>query len=177
MLRLPSSPENLVDDRFSLTDIETEGPGPFWSILYEILTPPARSTSQLIDALDTIAVTLRGRADSDNVFLRDFLDTKWAAQAFFDDTWPRCVELALEMPVLFPDGYLEPLTSEKPHQIYTPRQITCLVIHQFICTLPKLPWVSLNEEENSQDLHIWFAGDQPHSKAVSASKNRIREHF
>ncbi|KAJ7915061.1 hypothetical protein B0H13DRAFT_2457605, partial [Mycena leptocephala] len=176
---LPSSPENLVDDRFSLTDIETdsEGPVPFWSILYEILTPPARSTFQLIDALDTIAVTLRGRADSDNVFLRDFLDTKWAAQAFFDDTWPRCVELALEMPVLFPDGYLEPLTSEKPHQIYTPRQITCLVIHQFICTLPKLPWVSLNEEENSQDLHIWFAGDQPHSKAVSASKNRIREHF
>ncbi|KAJ7249472.1 hypothetical protein C8J57DRAFT_1139514 [Mycena rebaudengoi] len=168
MLRLPSSPETLADDRFSLTDIETEGPIPFWLILREILKRPAQSTSELLDALDTIAVTLRERRDSDNALLRQFLDTEWDAPSFFDTTWPRCVEIALEMPQLFPDGYLQPLTSEKSDQVLTSRQITCLVVHQFLCTLPKLPWVPTNEEENSQDLHIWYAGDQPHLKAVSA---------
>ncbi|KAJ6526788.1 hypothetical protein B0H19DRAFT_1042088 [Mycena capillaripes] len=168
MLRLPSSPETLASDRFSLTDIETEEPIPFWLILREILTPTVHSTSQLIDVLDTIAMTLRGRADSDNGFLRRFLDEKWDFRSFFDKTWPRCVELALEMPTLFPDGYLEPLTSEQPFQSYTSRQITCLVIHQFLCTLPKLPWIPIDEEDNSQDLHIWYAGEQPHPKAVSA---------
>ncbi|KAF7368636.1 Poly glycohydrolase isoform [Mycena venus] len=168
MLRLPSSPETLANDRFSLTDIETDGPIPFWPILRQILAAPARSTYELLDALETIAVTLRERRDSDNAFLRQFLDTEWDAQSFLDNTWPRCVEIALEMPQLFPDGYLQPLTSESPTQVLTPRQISCLVVHQFLCTLPKLPWVPINEEENSQDLHIWYAGDQPHPKAVSA---------
>ncbi|KAJ6483519.1 hypothetical protein C8R47DRAFT_1017634 [Mycena vitilis] len=170
MLRLPSSPETLVDDRFSLVVTETDDsePIPFWLILRKILSPAVHSSSQLIDALDTIAVTLRGRADSDNAFLRRFLDTHWDLSSFFDKTWPRCVEIALEMPVLFPEGYLDPLASERPTQFYSSRQITCLVIHQFLCTLPKLPWVSIGDEDNSQDLHIWYAGDQPHPKAVSA---------
>ncbi|KAJ7779604.1 poly glycohydrolase isoform [Mycena metata] len=133
-LLLPSSPETLARDRFSLTDTETDDPIPFWAILTEILTPLAQSTDQLIDALDSIA----------------------------------CVAVALEMPILFPDGYLEPLNGEKPSLSLTPRQIACLVVHQFLCTLPKLPWVPVNEEENSQDLHIWFSGEQPHPKAVSA---------
>ncbi|KAJ7673983.1 hypothetical protein DFH06DRAFT_1266769 [Mycena polygramma] len=158
ILRLPSSPETLVDDRFSLADMETDEAVPFWSI----------GELKLIDALDTIAVTLRGRADSDNASLRRFLDTQWDSPSFFDKTWPRCVEIALEMPVLFPEGYLRPLAAERPTQLYTPRQITCLVIHQFLCTFPKLPWVSIGDEDNSQDLHIWYAGDQPHPNAVSA---------
>ncbi|KAJ7042286.1 hypothetical protein C8F04DRAFT_97868 [Mycena alexandri] len=164
---LPSSPETLAYDRFSLTDTETDGLIPLWAILLEILTPPAKSTDQLIDALDSIAVTLRGRT-LDTGHLRRFLDAEWDTQSFFKTIWPRCVEVALEMPVLFPDGYLEPLNSEKPSQTFTPRQIACLVVHQFLCTLPKLPWVPLDEEENSQDLNIWFSAEQPHPKAVSA---------
>ncbi|KAJ7257106.1 hypothetical protein C8J57DRAFT_1343724 [Mycena rebaudengoi] len=145
-------------------------------ILREILKRPAQSTSELLDALDTIAVTLLERRDLDNALLRHFLDTEWDApsffgiwantdtcliekagigvgctSSFFDTTWPRCVEIALEMPQLFPGRYLRLLTSE-----------------HFLCTLPKLSWVPTNEEENSQDLHIWYAGDQPHLKAVSA---------
>ncbi|KAJ7779626.1 hypothetical protein B0H16DRAFT_1359397 [Mycena metata] len=165
-LLLPSSPDSLAHDRFSLTDTETDDPIPFWAILTEILTPLAQSTDQLIDALDSIAVTLRGHTlDTGN--LRRFMDVEVDIQPFFDTVWPQCVAVALEMPILFPDGYLEPLNGEKPSLSLTPRQIACLVVHQFLCTLPKLPWVPVNEE-NSQDLHIWFSGEQPHPKAVSA---------
>ncbi|KAJ7822672.1 hypothetical protein B0H14DRAFT_2828306 [Mycena olivaceomarginata] len=168
MLRLPSSSETLADDRFSLTNLEAEGPISFWLILRQILVPAAQSSSELIDALNTIAVTLRGHTDSDNSSLRQFLDVELEAQSFFGTTWPRCVEIALEMPILFPHGYLPPLSRETPSQIFASRQISCLVIHQFLCTLPKLPWVPIHEEENSQDLHIWYAGEQPHPKAVRA---------
>ncbi|KAJ7474906.1 hypothetical protein FB451DRAFT_1088546 [Mycena latifolia] len=168
MLQLPSSPLALSNDRFSLTDTDTDGPIPFWLILRAILSPPAQTTSQLLDALDMVAVTLRGRSDSDNVSLRRFLDEEWDTESFFQATWPRCVEIALEMPLLFADGHLEPLTSAAPVQTYTARQIACLVVHQFLCTLPKLPWVPLGEEDNSQDLHIWYAGQQPHPNAIRA---------
>ncbi|KAJ7143881.1 hypothetical protein C8R44DRAFT_657515 [Mycena epipterygia] len=168
MLVLPSSPLTLADDRFSLTDADDDEAVPFWPILQEILRPTVQSTSQLIEVLDIIAVTLRGRSDSDNRSLRHFMDDEWDAEVFFRRTWPRCVEIALEMPVLFPDGRLPPLTGANPTQTHTPRQIQCLVIHQFLCTLPKLPWAPPFEEENLQDLHIWCSGKQPHPKAVNA---------
>ncbi|KAJ6531446.1 hypothetical protein DFH09DRAFT_1044648 [Mycena vulgaris] len=168
MLGLPSSPLTLRPDRFGLTDTDSDEPIPFWLILRQILSPPAQSTSQLIEALDTIAVTLRERSDTDNIFLRRFLDAGWDTTSFFQRIWPRCVEIALEMPLLFPDGHLEPLTRTRPSQVFSPRQIACLVVHQFLCTLPKLPWVRLEEEGNSQDLHIWYAGEQPHPNVVQA---------
>ncbi|KAJ6480408.1 hypothetical protein C8R45DRAFT_905972 [Mycena sanguinolenta] len=177
MLQLPSSPELCVYDRFSLTGIQDDGPIPFWLILREMLTPAVESSSELVDALDTIATTLRDRTDSDNAFLRRFLDTEWDSQSFFDQTWPRCVKIALEMPTLFPSGYLSPLNNDSPTQTYTSRQIACLVIHQFLCTLPKLPWVSAHDEENSPDLHIWYAGDQPHPKAVRAYLTALFTYF
>jgi hypothetical protein len=52
-------------------------------ILREILKRPAQSTSELLDALDTIAVTLLERRDLDNALLRHFLDTEWDAPSFF----------------------------------------------------------------------------------------------
>ncbi|KAJ7187231.1 hypothetical protein C8R46DRAFT_814078, partial [Mycena filopes] len=169
MFTLPSCPETLAHDRFSLVDTDAEGPIPFWSILDKILTPPAESTEQLIDALGTIAATLRGRTE-DTSHLRHFLDTHWhtSTQSLFETTWPRCVRVALEMPILFPDGRLTPLTRDSPTRTLTTRQIACLVVHQFLCTLPRLLWVPIDEEDNSQDLHIWFAGEQPHPKAVTA---------
>ncbi|KAJ7763211.1 hypothetical protein DFH07DRAFT_867403 [Mycena maculata] len=166
-LFLPSSTSTLCLDRFSLTDADTDEPVPFWPIFCKILTPASQSTSQFIEALDTITVSLRRNSDSYE-FLRRFLDTEWDTESFFQMTWPRCVAIALEMPVLFPDGHLYLLTSERPTQKFTPRQITCLVIHQFLCTLPKLPWVPIGQEENSQELHIWYASEQPHPNAVRA---------
>ncbi|KAJ7150496.1 hypothetical protein C8R43DRAFT_1191752 [Mycena crocata] len=167
MLLLPSSPLTLCYDRFSLADSDTDEPIPFWPILHKILVPAAESTSQLIEVLDTIAVTLRGSSDSDNIFLRRFLD-EWDADTFFQETWPRCVEIALQLPDLFPDGHPEPLTSQRSSQAYSSRHITCLVMHQLLCTLPKLPWIASTEEDNSQDLHIWYGGEQPHPNAVTA---------
>ncbi|KAJ7471604.1 hypothetical protein B0H11DRAFT_1729779 [Mycena galericulata] len=163
-LILPSSTLTLSYDRFSLTDADTDVPVPFWPILSKILTPPSQSPSQLIEALDTIAVTLQGSSYS-TAFLRQFLDSQLDPGSFFQKAWPQCVAIALEMPTLFPDGYLEPLTNEKPTQIYTPREVACLVIHQLLCTLPKLPW---DNEENSPDLHIWYDTEQPHPKGVGA---------
>ncbi|KAJ7606685.1 hypothetical protein FB45DRAFT_847552 [Roridomyces roridus] len=165
-LILPSSSLSLCHDRFSLTDTDTDDPIPFWLILGKILTPAPQSTSQLLDALNTISVTLRGHSHP-HAFLRRFLDVDWDAESFFRRTWPACITIALEMPLLFPSGYLEPLTAERPTQTYTSRQIACLVIHQFLCTLPKLPWTS-DAEENSQDLHIWYDDEQPHPGAVRA---------
>ncbi|KAJ7198023.1 hypothetical protein GGX14DRAFT_185272 [Mycena pura] len=168
MLVLPSSPLTVCYDRYSLTDVETDDPIPFWSILTRILIPVAQSTSQLIDAIDTIAVSLRGQTDSDMGFLRRFIDEKWDADSFFQRTWPLCVEIALEMSALFPNGQLEPLSSNNPTIECTSRQIACLVIHQFLCTLPKLPWTTAGEEDNSANLWIWYGSEQPHPNAVNA---------
>ncbi|KAK6992833.1 poly glycohydrolase isoform [Favolaschia claudopus] len=165
MLQLPSSPETLVLDRFSLTDTQTDAPMPFWGILLQILALPAKSSADLIDILDTIAVTLRGRTDSKNAFLRNFLDTQYKNDRFFQNTaWARCVEVALEMPTLFPEVRLTALSSGNPSLKYSSRQIACLLVHQFLCTLPELP----DDKDNSQDLHIWFSSEQPHPKAVNA---------
>jgi poly(ADP-ribose) glycohydrolase len=45
------------------------------------------------------------------------------------------------------------LTQYAPDQEYTTRQIACLVIHQFLCTLDSLPWM---QDDGSPDFHIWF---------------------
>ncbi|KAJ6624185.1 hypothetical protein B0H10DRAFT_1708908, partial [Mycena sp. CBHHK59/15] len=165
---LPSSPLSLSHDRFSITDADTDDPIPFWLILRAILYPVAQSVSQLIETLDTIAITLRGSSNPDSHSLRHFLLAEWDSESFFERAWPQCVQIALEMPILFPTDYLVPLSVEKPAQMFTKRQIACLVIHQFLCTLPRLPWMPPDDQDTSQDLHIWYSGDQPHPKAISA---------
>ena len=69
------------------------------------------------------------------------------------------------MPVLFPSGCLLPLTQKAPVQQHSRRHIACLVIHQFLCTLDKPPWM---QDDGSPDFHIWFGDEQPHPHAVHA---------
>ncbi|KAJ7058923.1 hypothetical protein C8F01DRAFT_1147529 [Mycena amicta] len=191
-LVLPHSPSYLAHDRLSVVDTSSEshpfssaqststsdddGPIPFWRILHHIhgIVPPARSPAEILDALDTIAVTLRGNTD-DLHFLRS---------VFFATTWPHIVALALDLPNLFNSGTLPCLytTPDEPHmQVQlTQRQTACLVVHQFLCTLPRDSGPSgpghmrsgksyADElDADSLDLHIWYAGEQPHPHAVGA---------
>lgn len=168
MLILPSSPLSRVHDRFSLTENETDNPVPTWLIIAAVLSEQGslQTASQLIDILDTISVTLRGFADSNYVGLKQFLLDHWDTEHLLAHTWPKCVELALEMPTLFPSGMLEPLlTRNNPTARYSHRQTACLVVHQFLCTLPRPSWM---QSDGSPDLHIWYGDNQPHPLAVHA---------
>src|ERR1700733_6608594 len=169
---LPSSPLSLCSYRFNLTDLVTECV-PCWSVIQCVLSVLPTSTSQLIEQLDTISVTFRGTANSNFVYLERFLDI-WDNQRFFRETWPFCVRLALGMPSLFPAGSLPPLTQEDSTQEYSQRQIACLVVHQFLCTLDRPYWM---QDDGSPDFHIWYGTEQPHAKAVHAYLHALFTYF
>jgi poly(ADP-ribose) glycohydrolase len=164
MVLLPSSPLSFCQDKFSLTD-SCSDIAPSWSIVKSILGTVSKSPDKLIDQLETISVTFHDSAQTDFIFLRDFLRDILDVERFFGVTWPKCVELALEMPTLFPKGSLSPLSVEHPSRKYSPRQVACLVIHQFLCTFERPPWM---QDDASPDFHIWYGGTQPHPKAVHA---------
>jgi len=149
---LPSSPERLCLDRFSLTDLDTELV-PSWSIIQVVIFRLPKSALELIEQLETISVTFRGSANTNFAYLKQYLSDNCDTQRFFDETWPKCVQLALEMPTLFPSGSLPHLSQHAPAQQYSKRQIACLVIHQFLCTLDRPSWM---QEDGSPDFHIWF---------------------
>jgi poly(ADP-ribose) glycohydrolase len=164
MVLLPSSCRSLCMDRFSLTDSDSDTVTS-WSVLQAILAIHPQSTSELIEQLDTLAVTFRNTSGTDFVALRTFLDDSWDRRRFFADTWPKCVELALAMPILFPSGVLPILHIEGNFQEFSRLQIACLVVHQFLCSLERPDWM---QDDGSPDFHIWFGGHQPHPKAVHA---------
>jgi poly(ADP-ribose) glycohydrolase len=162
---LPSSPHRLCLDRFSLTDLDMDLV-PCWSIIQAVTAVLPKSPLELIEQLEIISVTFRGSSCSNFVYLKLFLLNVWGdSQKFLNETWPKCVQLALEMPVLFPSGCLLPLTQKAPIQQYTTRQVACLVIHQFLCTLDRPSWM---QDDGSPDFHIWFGDEQPHPNAVHA---------
>ena len=164
IMLLPSSPATLCSDRFSLTNLDTEFV-PLWSVIKAVVAVLPKSTLELIDQLDIISITLRGSASSNFAYLKHFLLDRWDNQKFFAEIWPTCVQLALDMPTLFPSGSLLHLSRESPAQQYSERQIACLVIHQFLCTLDRPSWM---QHDGSPDFHIWFGDDQPHPEAVHA---------
>lgn len=164
MVILPSSPQSVCTDRFSLTDSDSDSVTS-WSVLQAVLSVHSQTTSELIEQLDTIAVTFRNTAGTDFVSLRVFLDNNWDGQRFFTETWPKCVDLAMAMPALFPGGVLSALDVEQNVQEYSRLQIACLVVHQFLCSLERPSWM---QEDGSPDFHIWFSGEQAHSNAVHA---------
>jgi poly(ADP-ribose) glycohydrolase len=151
-------------DRFSLTDSDSDIVTS-WSFLQTVLSVHPQTISELIEQLDTIAVTFRGTAGTDFGSLRTFLDDAWDKRRFFTETWPKCVEFALAMPALFPGGVLPVLHAEKNFQELTRLQVGCLVVHQFLCTLERPSWM---QDDGSPDFHIWFSSQQPHPKAIHA---------
>ena len=170
---LPCSPSILRPDRFDFVSSE-ELEVPFWRILSSILAESLKSvadSSSLIDTLETISVVLHGETARNYVFLQRFLDTYLTTSTpgsskFFTSTWPRLVGLALELPSLFPSHSIPPLKSDETSQIIlSRRQAACLVVHQFLCSLPAHPW----QTESFVNLSLWYsAGEAMHQGAVQA---------
>lgn len=178
---LPCSPTLLREDRFDLVGSE-DLQVPFWEILTAILAKFGNAVidvSSLIDVLETIKVCLRGAtsrdyrtADTDYEFLREFMsshlgDSPGKSYFFFTKTWPLIVRLALEMPELFSQDSLPCLSleAENATAVFSRRQIACLVVHQFLCSLPPHPW----DTQSFVDLGIWYS-------SAAASSHRAAMH-
>lgn len=160
---LPCSPNLLCDDRFDLTDSEADEV-PFWRILKAALASPLADLSGLIELLETIAVTRRGTAGTDYELLGQSFLKYWTPQErFFQSIWPALKSLALELPDLFPSG-LDILSSTSCKIVLSRRQVACLVVHQFLCSLSTPSWM----KDGCPDLRIWYSSQTPHPKAVEA---------
>lgn len=185
-LNLPSSPVIRCQDRFDLLDSDSDEV-PFWDLLTAILTSesdPIRDITSLIEALETICISLRGTSRNENYdvlreFMTSFLKDKGHHEWFFGKTWPFLVNLALETPKLFPDGTLPCFSPARNDAgiakiTLSRRQIACLVVHQFLCSLPSQPW----QTESFVDLRPWFSrSNTSHPGAVNAYLTALFTYF
>lgn len=181
---LPSSPVIRCQDRFDLLGSD-EDEVPFWDLLMAILTSesdPIRDITSLIEALETISISLRGTSRNENhnalrEFMTSFLKDAGHHDWFFAKTWPFLVNLALETPKLFPDGTLpcfSPADAGITKVTFSRRQIACLVVHQFLCSLPSQPW----QTESFVDLRPWFSqSNTSHPGAVHAYLTALFTYF
>jgi len=188
---LPCHPTLLREDRFDLVGSE-DLQVPFWDILTTILVKlgnAVNNISSLIDMLETIKVCLRGATsrdfrtvNTDHEFLREFMsshfgDSSRKSHSFFTKTWPLIIQLALEMPELFPNRSLPCLSSETETStaVFSRRQIACLVVHQFLCSLPPHPW----HTQSFTDLGIWYssAAASSHRSAMHAYLTALFTYF
>lgn len=165
LLLLPSHSTVRCQDRFDLCD-STEDEVPFWELFVRLLNPPLTAVDGLVDVLDTIAISLRGTADTDHQFFHDAFVEYWhtAQLAFFHSVWPVLRSLALELPELFPTNVLASLAHRNSRIVLSRRQVACLIVHQFLCTLSRPQWMT----DGSQDFHIWYSSRTPQPKAVKA---------
>jgi poly(ADP-ribose) glycohydrolase len=179
---LPCSPSILRLDRFDVVSSD-EPEIPFWRILSCILAESLNSvmdSSSLIDILETISVVLHGEAARNYEFLTEFLDkylttSTTGPSKFFLSTWPRLVRLALQLPSLFPTHTIPLLKNDENSQvILSRRQVACLVVHQFLCSLPAHPW----QTESFVNLSPWYsAGEAMHQGAVQAYLTALFTYF
>ncbi|EGE81246.1 Poly(ADP-ribose) glycohydrolase isoform [Blastomyces dermatitidis ATCC 18188] len=171
---LPCSPSLLCIDRFSLLESEAYEV-PFWQIFRAAITARIEGWGDLVGLLETIAVTLHSSSLRDYDTLRGFLQDEWASKEthFFTEVWPELVRLALEMPQLFPESSLLCLSEEHRELELSRRQVGCLVIHQFLCSLPKQPWAT----DSSQDFRIWYSSGSRHLLATRAYLSSLFTYF
>ncbi|KAF3388713.1 hypothetical protein F1880_003248 [Penicillium rolfsii] len=182
---LPSSSLVQCQDRFDLLSSE-EDQVPFWDLLAVILarkSDPIHDVASLIEALETIALSLRGTVTNENHnalhnFMTSYLKDEAQHAQYFTKTWPFLVDLALEMPTLFPDGILPCISSENRNGVTTAafsrRQVACLVVHQFLCSLPPHPW----DTESFVDLSPWYSqSNTSHPGAVHAYLTALFTYF
>jgi poly(ADP-ribose) glycohydrolase len=164
---------------------------PFWDLLTAILTSksdPIHDIASLIEALETIALSLRVTVKNENhnalhEFLVSYLQDEAKHDQYFTKTWPFLVDLALEMPTLFPDGMLpciSPAQTDKQNDkgsiqaTFSRRQVACLVVHQFLCSLPPHPW----DTESFVDLRPWYSqSNTSHAGAVNAYLTSLFTYF
>jgi poly(ADP-ribose) glycohydrolase len=170
---LPSNLNFLAVDRFSL--LESDEPlVPFWDLLEALLGQQVDTVLQFIELLDTIHAVLRRPYRSDFGFLRHFMQVESCCQGFFRDVWPTLKGVALDTPSIFPSGTLKVLTHQDSSIIFSRREIACLVIHQFLCSVPTPVWF---QSDGSPDFHIWYATEQPHASAVHAYLTALFVYF
>jgi poly(ADP-ribose) glycohydrolase len=118
---LPSSSVVLCQDRFDLLGSD-EDEVPFWDLLTAILTSksdPIQDIASLIEALETIALSLRGTATNENhdvlhEFMTSYLKDEVQHAQYFTKTWPFLVDLALDMPTLFFHQYTMIMELQQP---------------------------------------------------------------
>ena len=84
-------------------------------------------------------------------------------ERFFESIWPLLKNIALELPQLFPSG-LQVLSIANNKVVLSRRQVACLVVHQFLCSLSTPSWMI----DGCPDFHIWYSSQTPHPKAVEA---------
>jgi poly(ADP-ribose) glycohydrolase len=103
-----------------------------------------------------------------------FLEEKWPrTELFFGLVWPAAAKLVLEMARLFPDGAIECLSEQNPELRFSRRQVACLVVHQFLCSLPSQPWTS----DSPVDFHIWYSSGPATPKAAQAYLHALFTYF
>ncbi|ETN36431.1 uncharacterized protein HMPREF1541_08709 [Cyphellophora europaea CBS 101466] len=165
---LPSSPDIQCDDRFSILDTDSETVS-FWAILQTLLGRELKGISDLIDILETISLTLRGTSLPDYDVLTEILSER---RDFLLSTWPVIRALALEVPILFPDHTLPLLSPFCSTLRLSRRQIACLVVHQFLCTLKSPP-----SRDSYYDFSIWYYSQQPHATAAQIYLTSVLTYF
>ncbi|KAL4729061.1 hypothetical protein ACLX1H_003469 [Fusarium chlamydosporum] len=162
---LPNSSSCRVLDRFSdlpenvQIEEDPEGKILFWPLLHHLISTPVSNIAQLIDRLQTIAAIAETYQDNDHGFLNMFLQEKNTSE-FLNAVWPKIREIALDLPVYFPNGQLELLQPGSPLHL-SRGQVACLVTHQFLCSL-----VPQRCDDGYQDLGIWYSSEQRHPTAV-----------
>jgi len=176
--QLPSSAEYKCLDRFSLhpTGDEVEdvnGNVPLWPILEHLLSQPVTCAVSLIDLLETICVTVHSTVGSagDHGLLRRIVEAR--SNSFFAACWPRLVQVALQLPELFPSGYIPILNDYIPPVMFTRRQAACLVIHQFLRTLRAPEW----RHDGTHDFGIWYSSEQRQESAALAYLEALFVYF
>ena len=168
--KLPSSPDIRHEDRFSILDSD-DLVVPFWDIFKRLLQQPVSDAATLINMLELVAVTRHGTARTGYGFLKAFMERELCAN-FFSQVWPGLVSLALSMPDLFPSHRILVCILGSSQLVLSRRQVACLVIHQFLCTLVAPRW-----QDNFQDIHTCNSLDQVHSSALNAYLKALFAYF
>lgn len=167
---LPSSPELTCVDRFDILDRDDpDGLVPFWCIVTKLLQREISSVYEIIDVLETIVLTLERSPLHDYHVLKNILASQWAS---FTRIWPCLRELALELPHLFPTHQVPMLLSGGAELRLTRRQAACLVVHQFLGTLP-----TPSTRDEFFDFSIWYSSNQPHINASTIYLTSILTYF
>ncbi|KAH7161446.1 hypothetical protein EDB81DRAFT_839772 [Dactylonectria macrodidyma] len=177
-LILPNSPSCCVLDRFSdlpetITVEEDEvGRIPFWPLLRFLLQEPVSTASHLIDRLQTIAANAEASHGDDYGSLKDFMaGDGFEAEKFFHSTWPNLRDIALDLPLYFPQGQLGLLEPGHPLRL-SRGQVACLVVHQFLCSI-----VPQRQDDGYHDFGIWFTSRQRHLAAVEMYLTSVFVYF
>ncbi|KAF5674558.1 poly(ADP-ribose) glycohydrolase [Fusarium heterosporum] len=173
---LPNSTRCRIIDRFSDlpgdagVEEDEDGKIPFWPLLKHLLDAPISNVTQLIDRLQTIAANAESCQDNDYGFLKRFLQGQDQSK-MLEIVWPKIRDIALALPIYFPDGQLELLRPGLALHLGR-GQVACLVVHQFICSS-----IPQRNDESYQDLSIWYSSEQRHPTAVQMYLEALLTYF